>query len=103
MVPRCWTLVRHVESHPFAWRMLLRDVTGDPDIEAQHAELHRDQVAADVELLRLVRPPLPAEQLEPLGEVVRSGLVGLALWWLDAPQHAPLAFLSPPCSGSPAA
>jgi AcrR family transcriptional regulator len=75
----------HVEGHPFAGRMLLRDVTGDPGIEAQHAELHREQVAADVELLRLVRPPLPAEQLEPLGEVVRSSLVGLALWWLEHP------------------
>jgi AcrR family transcriptional regulator len=75
----------HVELHPYTWRMLFRDTTGDPDIEALHAELHRDQVAADVALLRLVDPPLPPEELEPLGEVVRASLTGLALWWLEHP------------------
>ena len=74
-----------VEQDPYTWRMLFRDTTGDPDIEAMHAELHRDQVAADVALLRLVDPPVPAEELEPLGEIVRSSLAGLALWWLDHP------------------
>ena len=37
-----------------------------------------------------------------LGEVVRSSLVGLALWWLEHP-GTPAPFLSPPWSGSPAA
>jgi len=75
----------HVEQHPYTWRMLFRDTTGDPDMEALHAELHRDQVAADVALLRLADPPLPLDELEPLGEVIRSSLAGLALWWLQHP------------------
>jgi len=74
-----------VEQHPYTWRMLFRDTTGDPDIEALHAELHRNQVAADVALLRLADPPLPPDELEPLGEIVRSSLAGLALWWLEHP------------------
>lgn len=74
-----------VEQHPYTWRMLFRDVTGDPDIEAVHDELHRAQVANDVVLLRMVQPPLPPEQLEPLGEVIRSSLAGLAVWWLQHP------------------
>src|SRR3954451_4251477 len=28
----------YVESHPFAWRMLFRDTTGDPEIQAIHRE-----------------------------------------------------------------
>jgi AcrR family transcriptional regulator len=75
----------HVEQHPYTWRMLFRDTTGDPDIEALHAELHRNQVAADVALLRLADPPLPPDELEPLGEIVRGSLAGLALWWLEHP------------------
>jgi hypothetical protein len=76
-----------VEQDPYSWRMLFRDTTGDPDTEAVHAELHRDQAAPDVALLRLVDPPVPAEELGPLGEIVRSSLAGLALWWPQAPRH----------------
>lgn len=75
----------HVEQHPYTWRMLFRNTTGDADIEAVHAEMHRAQVMADVMLLRLVDPPLPEEQLEPLGEVMRASLASLALWWLKHP------------------
>jgi AcrR family transcriptional regulator len=81
----CEAWFAHVEAHPYTWRMLFRDTTGDPDIEALHAEMHRAQVAADVTLIRQVKPPFPSEQVEPLGEVVRSSLAGLALWWLEHP------------------
>jgi AcrR family transcriptional regulator len=76
---------RHVELHPYTWRMLFRDVTGDPDVQAVHAEVSRAQRAADVMLLRHVTPPFPEAELEPLGEVIRSSLTGLALWWLEHP------------------
>jgi hypothetical protein len=36
-------------------------------------------------LLRELAAQLPEEELEPLGEIVRSSLTGLALWWLDNP------------------
>ncbi|MFL5911805.1 MAG: TetR/AcrR family transcriptional regulator [Gaiellaceae bacterium] len=81
----------YVESHPFAWRMLFRDTTGDPEVQAAHAE-----VAAQSRDLLL---PLWAEQLGATGvemtwEVFRAVLQGLALWWLehqDVPREQVLA------------
>jgi AcrR family transcriptional regulator len=81
----------YVETHPFAWRMLFRDTTGDPDVQAAHAE-----VAARSRDLLL---PLWAEQLGAAGvemtwEVFRAVLQGLALWWLehqDVPREQVLA------------
>ena len=29
----------YVQSHPYAWRMLFRDTTGDPEAQAIHAEV----------------------------------------------------------------
>lgn len=77
----------YVERHPYAWRLLFSDTTGDPEVQAFHAEIQAKQRAADVMLLRLQdRVAIPEEQLEPLAEVVRSSLTGLALWWLDRPE-----------------
>ena len=75
----------YVESHPYTWRLLFRDTTHDPDVEALHRELQRRQRDADVALLRRL-PHIPAAELEPLGELIRSSLTGLALWWLDHPE-----------------
>jgi len=76
----------HVEAHPYVWRMLLRDTTGDPEVQALHAELQSRQRATDVALLREFAPHLPAIELEPVGEIIRASLTGLALWWLDHPE-----------------
>ena len=78
----------HVERHPDTSRVLFQDAPGDPDIQALQRELRRRQRAADVALLREFAPHLPEHELEPLGEVIRSSLTGLALWWLDNP-HIP--------------
>ena len=75
----------YVEAHPYVARLLFRDTTGDPEIQAIHTELQARQRAADVAIIRESAPDLPPEQLEPLGEVVRCTLTGLALWWLDNP------------------
>jgi hypothetical protein len=75
----------HVERHPDTSRVLFQDATGDPDIQALQRELRRRQRAADVALLREFAPRLPESELEPLGEIIRSSLTGLALWWLDNP------------------
>jgi AcrR family transcriptional regulator len=76
----------HVESHPHSSRMLLTDVSGDAELVRLQAELRRRQRAADVALMREMAPHLPEHELEPLGEVIRSSLTGLALWWLDRPE-----------------
>jgi AcrR family transcriptional regulator len=75
----------HIEEHPDTSRILLQDATGDPDIQALQRELRGRQRAADVALLRELAPQLPEIELEPLGEIIRSSLTGLALWWLDKP------------------
>jgi AcrR family transcriptional regulator len=76
----------HVELHPHTSRMLFQDVVGDPDVQTLQAELRRRQRAADMALLREFAPQLPASELEPLGEIIRSSLSGLALWWLENPE-----------------
>jgi AcrR family transcriptional regulator len=73
----------HVEQHPDTSTLLLADATGDEEIRALQTELRRRQRAADVAMLREFGPPLPEEELEALGEIVRSSLTGLALWWLE--------------------
>lgn len=76
----------YVERHPYAWRLLFRDTTGDAQVQAFHQEIHAKQRAADVMLLRLQdRVAIPDAELEPLAEIVRSSLTGLALWWLGRP------------------
>ncbi|MGO8904846.1 MAG: TetR/AcrR family transcriptional regulator [Solirubrobacteraceae bacterium] len=75
----------YVEQHPDTSRLLFQDATGDPDIQALQRELRRRQRAADVALLREFTAQLPQDELEPLGEIIRSSLTGLALWWLDNP------------------
>jgi AcrR family transcriptional regulator len=84
----------HVERHPDTSRLLFRDAIGDPDIQALQHELRGLQRAADIALMREFAPQLPARELEPLGEIVRSSLTGLALWWLehpDIPRATPVA------------
>jgi AcrR family transcriptional regulator len=74
----------HVESHPFAWAMLFADVTGDPDISSFHAQM-RDTARKAIAGLLVAEHALRIEaaMLEPLAEVLRSAMTGLALWWLD--------------------
>ena len=78
----------HVEQHPDTSRILFEDATGDPDIRELQRELRGRQRAADVALMREYAPQLPEAELEPLGEIIRSSLNGLALWWLERPDIA---------------
>jgi AcrR family transcriptional regulator len=74
----------HVESHPFAWAMLFADVTGDADISSFHTQMRDTAREAIVGLLMAEHAlRIEAAMLEPLAEVLRSAMTGLALWWLD--------------------
>jgi AcrR family transcriptional regulator len=75
----------HVEQHRDTSRLLFQDASGDRDVRMLQQELRRRQRAADVALLREFGPPLPDDELEALGEIIRSSLTGLALWWMDNP------------------
>jgi AcrR family transcriptional regulator len=74
----------YVETHTFAWRMLFQDTTGDPDIRALHAGM-RDTARAAISALlsgeRSLR--LAREMHEPVAELLRAAMTGLALWWLE--------------------
>lgn len=79
----------YIEAHPYAWRMLFRDTTGDPHIEAFHRGIAAESRAAIIHLL--AREPAAATiagtggavAMEMLWELVRAALQGLALWWWD--------------------
>lgn len=82
----------YVEAHPYAWRMLFRDTTGDPEIAAIHREVAG---ASRAEVLPLLAREPAARQIagtadpiamELLWELVRSVLQGLALWWYEHQQ-----------------
>ncbi|MGI5347831.1 TetR/AcrR family transcriptional regulator [Streptomyces sp. CA-250714] len=96
----------YIETHPYAWRMLFRDTTGDAAVRADHqAVIAESRDALLPFFARLVGIPLgagpgkaPDEALDEVPdeetrieaelawEVCRSVLQGLALWWLDRPE-----------------
>jgi AcrR family transcriptional regulator len=84
----------YVETHPFAWRMLFRDTTGDDAAEAVRRDVAAQSRAALLPLL--AREPGAAvvagspgeEALDMVWEVLRAVLQGLALWWYDH-RHVP--------------
>src|ERR1700730_4874979 len=71
------TWFSHVESHPFAWAMLFRDVTGDPDISSFHTQM-RDTARLTIAGLLTAEDALRIEpaMLDPLAEVLRSAMTG---------------------------
>jgi AcrR family transcriptional regulator len=96
---------RYVQTHPFAVRMFFRDTTGDPGVEADHREVRaqarvalgalvgRERGTADELVAReqgavadeLVGGEQATVADEMAAEVLRSGLIGLALWWSEHP------------------
>jgi AcrR family transcriptional regulator len=76
----------YVQTHPYAWKMLFHDTTGEPDVQAVHREIRMQSRAA---LLPLLAEELGTEDagepiddaLEMAWELLRSALQGLALWW----------------------
>lgn len=76
---------RYVETHPYAWKMLFRETTGDPEA----VEVHREVLAGSRAMLAPLVGHEPGSELlgdlEMAAELIRSGLTGLALWWQDHP------------------
>jgi AcrR family transcriptional regulator len=69
----------YVEAHPFAYRMYFRDTT--------HRDIQRQGVTMLAALLATVPGFEDADEptLEMATEVLRTGLIGLALWWQEHP------------------
>jgi AcrR family transcriptional regulator len=70
---------QYVEAHPFAYRMYFRDTT--------HRDIQQQGVTMLAALLKTVPGFEDADQatLEMSTEVMRTGLIGLALWWQEHP------------------
>jgi AcrR family transcriptional regulator len=81
----------YVEAHPFAGRMLFRESSGDPEVEAVHAEVAAQSRAAIMPLFgtqpgsERLTGSLAGEGLEMAWVVLRGVLQGLAIWWYDHP------------------
>jgi AcrR family transcriptional regulator len=81
----------YVQEHPYAPRMFFHETTGDPEIQAIHAEVQAQaRVALGAILGRepgaeKVAGAADEEALEMAAEVMRAGLTGLAIWWNEHP------------------
>src|SRR3954468_19755817 len=77
----------YVEEHPYASAMLFRDTTGDPVVQAFYRELQASARQANALLLATDRElDVAPERVEPLAELIRAAVVGLALWWAEHPE-----------------
>jgi AcrR family transcriptional regulator len=76
----------YVESHAYAWKMLFRDTGGGPEVQAHRQEVQARAREVMVDMIRLLGDRrIPARELEPLAELLRSGMASLVLWWMDNP------------------
>jgi AcrR family transcriptional regulator len=81
----------YVESHPYAARMYFQEPTGDPEARAVHEQV-RAPARAALALILAGEPGAEniagsdAQALEMAAEVMRAGLTGLAIWWIDHPE-----------------
>jgi AcrR family transcriptional regulator len=88
--------LEHAKSHPAATRLLFVPITGDPEVERVQRDLHARQRATQVALLREFAPALSDAEAEPMGELTRSGLAAMALWWIehpDVPREIPVGLI----------
>lgn len=83
---------RYVEANPYAARMYFVETTGIAEIQAAHEQIQAEARAG----LALILGGQPGGAtlagsddplaLEMAAEVIRSGLTGLAIWWLRHPE-----------------
>ena len=75
----------YVRQNSHAWLMLFRDHSGDEEIQTVRAEVSVTARQVMSAFVASRRPDLAPEQIEPMAELLSSGLAGLALWWIDRP------------------
>ena len=82
----------YTEAHPFAGRLLFREATADPEVQAIHAEVAASSRAAVMPLFA-AEPGAenliggePDAGLEMVWVILRGVLQGLATWWTEHPE-----------------
>ena len=75
----------YVETRPFTWKMLFRDSGGDAAVLAERAAVLASARAVMEAIVGSV-PSVPRDQVVPTAELIRNGMAGLALWWMDHPE-----------------
>jgi AcrR family transcriptional regulator len=78
----------YVEAHPYAWRMLFRDTTGEPQVQAIHEQVIAASRAAITPLFLQEQgvesiADADLDAFDMAWEVMRAVLQGLALWWYE--------------------
>ena len=77
---------QYVQTHPYAWKMLFRETTGEPEAEAVHREVLAGSRAMLAPLVSAQPGGDTLPHAEMAAELIRSALTGLALWWQDHPE-----------------
>ena len=77
----------YVQDHPYVARMFFTQTTGAPEAEAVHREVRAQATAALGGIFGRHAGTEDADSVahEMAAEVIRSGLAGLAIWWIDHP------------------
>jgi AcrR family transcriptional regulator len=77
----------YVEERPHGWKMLFRDSTGDQEIRDYRLAVQDRARALIAQMLEAqLGPEIPPAEVEPMAELLRTGLAGLALWWIEHPE-----------------
>ena len=94
----------YVRENQHAWLMLFRDSSGDEEIQALRVRVTPARAGGDgrASWPSSAGAGIPAEQVEPTAELLRTGLAGLALWWIDHPD-VPKPVVLEAAAGSPRA
>src|SRR5205823_4664279 len=75
-----------VEAHPYAGAMLFRDTTGDPEVRRFYEGMQATARSAVAALIADEQDfAVPKRMVEPLAELTRAALAGLAIWWSEHP------------------
>lgn len=80
------------ESHPYAWQMLFRETTGDPEVAAAHRRIQAHAHRAVIEILlagyeqHLPKGAGRNRTKRALAALVGGATHGMARWWHDNPR-----------------
>jgi AcrR family transcriptional regulator len=76
----------YVRENSHAWLMLFRDSSGDAEIQSTRQQVSaRARAVMAAVVAAQAGDRVPSSQIELTAELLRSGLAGLALWWIDNP------------------